>query len=477
MGPLADTTKAIIEVTQAPAGICANAVLAAAALATQAHANVSLPGMSQPHPISLFLLSIAQSGERKTTADREATQGVRNREQELREVAREEEPRYRNAADAYDAARKAAVKKGKGNAAAIRAALDALGGSPYKPALPILLVTEPTVEGLVKLLADSPPTIGLFSSEAGTFIGGHAMSDETRVRSAARLSSLWDGEPIDRVRSGDGVSVIVGKRLSLHLMAQPVIAAAFLSDEGLRDQGLLSRILISAPAGTAGTRLFRTPRGRALRCIENFGRRIRELLAATPATNGDRLRSVMIEGVARELFINFHDAVEVELALGGKLAAIKGFGAKVAEHAARIAAVIALFTDETCASVAAESMAAGIDLANFYAGEALRLSEDARISESLRRAEKLRDWLAERGKGTVHAAEVYQFGPGDLRTRADAIAAINILVDHGNLLPLHGHGNQPIVIDGVQRKEAWQVLDMNGHPIRGVKAEAMPGGD
>jgi hypothetical protein len=155
MGPLAEATKAIIEVTQAPAGICANAVLAVTALATQALADVCLPGTSRPHPISLYLLSIAESGERKTSADREATQGVRNREQELREIAVDQERRYRNEADAYDAARKAAVKKGKGDTELIRAALDSLGGPPAKPPLPILIVTEPTVEGLVKLLADS----------------------------------------------------------------------------------------------------------------------------------------------------------------------------------------------------------------------------------------------------------------------------------------------------------------------------------
>jgi hypothetical protein len=468
MGPLAEPTKAIIEVTQAPAGICANAVLAAAALATQGLADVRLPGTGRPHPVSLYVLSIAESGERKTSADREATQGVRNRERELREIAVEQDRHYRNAADAHEAARKAALKKGKGDVAAIRAALDALGGPPAKPAVPILLVTEPTVEGLVKLLADSHPTIGLFSSEGGSFIGGHAMSDEARIRSAARLSSLWDGEPIDRVRSGDGVSVIVGKRLSLHLMAQPGIAAGFLSDDTLRDQGLLSRFLISAPAGTAGTRLFRAPKFDALRSIETFGNRIRDLLAATPPSNGDgRLRSILIEDMARELFVKFHDAVEVELRPGGKLAVIKGFAAKLAEHAARIAAVIALFAEHTCTSVSAEAMAAGIDLANHYAAEALRLTEDARVGEPLRQAETLRRWLSKRGTGVIWPAEVYQFGPSALRTKADAMKAIGILEDHGHLMPIRADGNQPVVIDGVSRKEAWQVLGENGDPIAG----------
>ena len=78
MGTLTEPTKAIIELTQPLAGICANSVLSAAPLATQGLADVRLPGTGRPHPVSLYPLSIAPSGERKTSCDREATQGVRN---------------------------------------------------------------------------------------------------------------------------------------------------------------------------------------------------------------------------------------------------------------------------------------------------------------------------------------------------------------------------------------------------------------
>ena len=292
MGPLADATKAIIEAIQAPAGICANSVLAAATLATQAHADVCLPGTDRPRPVTAYFLSIAQSGDRKTTADREALWGVRNREQELREVAVEDERSYRNATDAYEAARSDAVKKGKGSLDAARAALDALGDPPARPIHPTLLVSEPTVEGLVKFLANSHPTVGLFSSEGGSFLGGHSMNDELRLRSAARLSSLWDGEPIDRVRSVDGMTVITGKRVALHLMAQPEAAAKFVADPTLKDQGLLSRFLMSAPASNAGTRMFRSPGFDALQAIEAFGKRVHRLLELDTADQRRRATTI-----------------------------------------------------------------------------------------------------------------------------------------------------------------------------------------
>ena len=71
------------------------------------------------------------------------------------------------------------------------------------------------------------------------------MAQENRLRTAAGFSALWDGTQITRIRAVDGVSVLKGRRLAMHLMVQPEAATAFLSDPVLRDQGsLLSRILV-----------------------------------------------------------------------------------------------------------------------------------------------------------------------------------------------------------------------------------------
>ena len=70
-------------------------------LAVQAHADVELP-TSQVRPTSLFILTIAASGERKTTADGYALQGVRERERELRELSKAEMQEYRNRTEVYD---------------------------------------------------------------------------------------------------------------------------------------------------------------------------------------------------------------------------------------------------------------------------------------------------------------------------------------------------------------------------------------
>ena len=84
LGPLLSAAAmAIHDVVQAPVAICATSVLAAAALAVQGLADVVLP-TGQRRPLSLYCISIAASGERKTSADHEALAPIEEREKELR---------------------------------------------------------------------------------------------------------------------------------------------------------------------------------------------------------------------------------------------------------------------------------------------------------------------------------------------------------------------------------------------------------
>jgi hypothetical protein len=91
------------------------------------------------------------------------------------------------------------VKRGKGNRATIKAALDALGPAPAPPLEPLMTCPEPTFEGLRKLFAVGQPSLGIFAAEGGQFVGGHGMTDDAKLRTAAGLSKLWDDGETRRV--------------------------------------------------------------------------------------------------------------------------------------------------------------------------------------------------------------------------------------------------------------------------------------
>src|SRR5947199_401245 len=84
LGPvLGPAAKAISDRVQAALAMSGQSVLAAAALAVQGHANVELP-TGQIRPISEFFVSIAESGDRKSSCDELALAPVESRETTLR---------------------------------------------------------------------------------------------------------------------------------------------------------------------------------------------------------------------------------------------------------------------------------------------------------------------------------------------------------------------------------------------------------
>src|SRR3972149_4993518 len=68
---LGAAATAISRKVQAPEAIAPQAVLGAASLVAQIHADVMLP-YGQTRPLSLYLATVAGSGDRKTSADNEA---------------------------------------------------------------------------------------------------------------------------------------------------------------------------------------------------------------------------------------------------------------------------------------------------------------------------------------------------------------------------------------------------------------------
>jgi putative DNA primase/helicase len=65
---LGAAAKALHETIKAPLALCCQSVLASASLAAQAYYDVMLP-WGDKKPLSLYLLTVAESGERKSDVD------------------------------------------------------------------------------------------------------------------------------------------------------------------------------------------------------------------------------------------------------------------------------------------------------------------------------------------------------------------------------------------------------------------------
>lgn len=436
LGPvLSRAAAAISRKVQVPEAIAAQSVLAVAALASQAHADVMLP-YGQTRPLSLFFVTVAASGDRKSTADNEALWPIRKREKTLKEEHEHEHRLWSIAYAAWNAEKKKIEGNRKMDFDARRDALADLGPEPERPLHPFLTAPEPTIEGLVKAWSSAPAALGIFTAEGGMFIGGHGMSQDNRLRTAAGYSEMWDGHPIKRIRSLDGVSILYGRRLSMHLMVQHEAAAQFLADPLLRDQGLLSRVLVAAPESIAGTRFYRDTVPEDDAAIRSYGARILSILEAPwPLAEGCRNelepRVLTIADDAADSWRAFYDHIEGQCGQGNDLRPVQDFAAKIAEHAARIAGVLTIIDDFRATEIGIDAMHSSLTLADWYVNEAVRLQRAARTDPRLIRAQQLLDWMRERGEAVINFREIVQFGPSAIRTKTSAEEAVSVLTAHG----------------------------------------------
>jgi hypothetical protein len=460
LGPLRPAVEAVQGSSLAPVAIPAASALAVASLAVQGFADVETLGGSVP--VSLFFVTIAKSGERKSSCDKPLMKGLREYERERSEIYDAAHKKWLNESELHEAKKKAAIREATSRAPDKRtraeADLEALGGNPEGPILPDRTASEPTLEGLFRAFVHGSPSLGLFSDEAGQFLGGHAMSKDNRQKTLGGLNSLWDGSEIKRTRAGEGVFTLRDRRMAMHLMAQPVVMHEFISDPLTSGLGFLPRCLICEPASEIGHRFYANSRADNPP-LDDFSRRLKAILSKEMPTHKDsrslKPRLLALTPSARVLLIKFADVIEAAQARGGDLSHITGTASKIAEQAARIAGVLTLWVDLDADEVRPEVMADAISLAQYYLSEASRLANAATVSIEIGSAEQIRKWLlSDWPHPEILASDVVQRGPSALRDTKQVTAALDILEKHGWIEKLEAG----TVVRDKARTSAWRIV-------------------
>lgn len=453
LGPLlGNAAKRIHGVVQAPAGLCGQSVLAAASLAVQSHADVSISGSMEP--LSLWHMSIGASGERKSAADKWALREHVAFERERATTYRQQLADHEMDMSAWKAAERIASGKKGSDAESIRCALYALGAAPEPPLLPWLLLSEPTMEGLHKAYQLGRPGVGLFNDDAGDFLGGHAMNKDNRTKSAASFSKLWDNGCFDRVRAGDGATKYHGRRLALHLMVQPVIAESVLSDDVLVGQGFLARCLLAWPASTIGTREYQDVDLNHDPDLARYWRRMRDLLGeAPPLEQGTRNelnpRVLTLTADAMAYWMEVKNAIEA--AMLGDYAGIHAWASKGGSQVARIAAVLTMVENPDAGVIQREAVERASELVTYHLDEAARIVGTSSAPAKIKHAELLRDWCWATGRSLIYSTDVLHKGPNAIRTADTFTAAVEQLEATGWAVWV----KDGKFIDGKHRARVW----------------------
>lgn len=440
---LPDTIRAAVEEVQAfvkaPVPLVASSALAALSLACQAHVDVKRAEKLQG-PVGLFLLTIADSGERKSTCDGFFTRAIRDYEEAQAEAAKPALKDHRAAIEAWEAKRggvkekiRQLAKDNKPTAGMESALRDLEHDKPEPPRIPRLLYADATPEALAYGLAKQWPSGGVVSAEAGIVFGSHGMGKDSVMRNLGLLNQLWDGTSLTIDRRSTESFTVRGARLTVALQVQEPTLREFFGRSGAlaRGTGFLARFLVAWPESTQGQRPF-TEAPANWPHLAAFHRRIAAILnQPAPIDEDGALTPAMLTLTpdAKAAWVEFHDEIESELASGGELHDVRDVASKSADNAARLAALFQVF-EHGMGAIGADIFERASCIVAWHLSEARRFFGELALPTELADAARLDSWLIEHCRhGRTHMVgknHVRQHGP--LRDGARLDTAIRELV-------------------------------------------------
>lgn len=418
---------------QAPLPLIVASALSACSLACQHAFNVKRP-TGQESPVSLFFLTMAESGERKSTVDNLFTGPIRNYQEREAEKYRLAISEYKPAFQAWEAEYKgikAMIEKlsGKGESTEShkQRLIEVAAKEPVKPRLIKLLYDDTTPEALKFGLYENSQSIALWSDEAGSIFNGRGLSE------LALLNKLWDGGAITVDRRSSESFTIRDARMTIALMVQEPVLKQYLERKGeeARGIGFFARVLVAAPASTQGTRFIQYAQT-SWQYLPVFQERLASILEQGSQFSGSSAERICLtlSVDAQARWLEAYNHIESYLPPGGYLSDVKDFAAKLADNIARLAALFH-WVDGHQGEISLDAVSRAIDIMYWYADEFVRLFAADHVPEDVRDAEMLSDWLVKlyqvRGWICIKKNYIRQYGPNSLRSRDRMDAALDVL--------------------------------------------------
>lgn len=427
---LRDATLAIAEHVQAPLALAGQCVIGAMAHIAQTRRNA--PHLHNPSgmPCSLNMLTLGMSGDRKSAC----------RDLAFAVIDRAEHEAYQT----YQQSRREILKSA--NVLKGKARDEYLIANPL-PDDPRSQYTDATFEPIAGDFIRGKAAASWDSDEGGQLLGGASLKADTRAATLGGLCKAFDKGYFSRRRSAgnlEGSGTAEHRRLSIHLMAQPVAVKEALEDPLLTGQGFLPRFLFAYPASIAGTRLlsveklarssYDDPR------LQHFWNTCKSLMASPeyidPETSEVHPPVLELNAGATHTWLDFYNKIELEQHPLGKYADMRPFAGRAAEIARRLGAVLACA--EGAELMDAECMHRACTLVDYSLSEWLRYGVGEKPKSELTHANELVDWLLAPSRALhwseFHRDKLSKSGPPTMRPAKVRDKLLEILVAHNYLL-------------------------------------------
>lgn len=360
-GRFGSAVKGVAQTNQSPIAMVFALALSAGSTAVQGHCTVS-PKSGWEGPVSLFLLTVCEPGEGKSTVQKIFYKSLDESQRAWADAAAQraynfaiEHKIWKEKRGAVSSKLRRAILKGM-RTDEIRRELEAtLKEEPKENMVRKIIYHDVTKEALRSCLHQHGNNATLLIDELGSFANGH-MS-----RNLTFLNSMWSGVDDSADRKTAGSFMVRDPRLTCLFQAQPAVLRQFMEKYGKQasSSGFLARVLFTYPVSTQGYR-FEDGQERPCPELDWFYERCKILINWV----GKRVLKFTPEAQQRWYdIVNHYDSQNHP---GQFFSCIRDFNAKGAEHAARIAAVLHAFETDDSDEISLETLNAAFSLVEWY---------------------------------------------------------------------------------------------------------------
>ena len=362
--------RAVADSVQVPSDYPAMTMLGALSVACRGRFEITVPGTDYVEPLVLQTVLFAESGTRKSAAfsmvkrPLTAYERQRRRDDEIEFAAWE--------ARGAQLEREIAKQQKQGYSAALMALIrEQAEHATERPVVTRLIADDVTPERLGTIIAEQRGPIGIMAPEGG-FFGNIAGRYNQGIPNLEYVLRGHNGEPLIIDRMGREVFV-PASFVTLAISLQPEIVRELSTVPGFKGKGMAARLLPAFPTSLVGQRDVRKaspvdPDEQAIwRSV------LLTLLGQADdcphGEDGYEAYRITLGRSAREVYYQYAEHVERQLAKGGGLHGMRDWGGKMVGHALRIAGLFHLVehgSDALAYPVSADTLVRSIDVMEYF---------------------------------------------------------------------------------------------------------------
>ncbi|GMG91647.1 hypothetical protein Cmtc_28670 [Cupriavidus sp. TKC] len=372
-----EAVEEVIRHVQAPDALVAMEFLTNMSVSAQGLYDVRLP-TGQIRPLSLNLLTVADSGERKTGVHNLVAEPLYEFDRARTRKHEADRAQYEHEISVWEHIDKGLRRRltkltvdGKPTDELCHQMAEHAASKPVKPRLRRSMRQSASERAVMEALEGDGESVAFVSDEGDVIIQGGAL-DQLGV-----LNKAWDGAQMLTMDRSHGVSIVArNPRVTLSYQVQPAVLNDLLRRRGdvMRGSGHCARYLVAYPPSTQGTRIKYRLDGEFYH-LPKFHKRLREVLddwgRRLDAGATERTILEFAEDAVRR-WVGLANELESSLGPDGPQHDIKDHISKALEITGRIAALLHVFSRQEGA-ISVDTLGRAVDIVAWHIGEFKRI--------------------------------------------------------------------------------------------------------